>query len=126
MFADALNSNDRAAFQALGLRGRRRLERLAMRSEPHIGDAIAAHTFMNPARNGLHFGQFGHCFILGLVSRLNCAAPIVDSTSTTVHRLKPSEKKGADTKRIVRLLFVSHYMHAGSPVIRQGGDSMKI
>jgi hypothetical protein len=64
VLAGAMDGKDGAISEPAGLLRRRRLKRLRIRTEPRFDDAIAAHAIVNTARDGFHFGQFGHRLIV--------------------------------------------------------------
>jgi hypothetical protein len=65
MFSDAVNFKQPLPRQAPRLSGSWRLEGLRISAEPCLCNAIAANTPVYAACNGLNFGQFWHCSILG-------------------------------------------------------------
>ncbi len=60
----AMNGQERAAFEALGLARRRRFEGLAMPAEPGFNDAVAAQALVHSAGDRLDLRQLGHPFIV--------------------------------------------------------------
>lgn len=60
MFAGAMDGENNAAFEALGLPGGRGLEGFAMGAEPCGGDPVAAHTLIDAAGDGFYFRELGH------------------------------------------------------------------
>ncbi len=64
MLAAAMDSQHGASQKASGLPRWRSLEWLAVRAEPNLEDAVAAHPLMNAAGNGFHLGEFGHRIIV--------------------------------------------------------------
>lgn len=65
VFSRAVDGKNDAACQAFCLLGGRILERLAMRSKPDVGNAIAAHALVDAARDGFYLRQFGHSNSVG-------------------------------------------------------------
>jgi hypothetical protein len=65
VFSGAMHRNEHAAFKTLCLAGARCFEGLAVAPEPRLNDAVAAHTLVDAASYGFHFGQFGHSSIVG-------------------------------------------------------------
>lgn len=65
MFSGAMNREQQAAIQTLGLTGRRCFEGFFVASEPRGYDAITMHTLVNAASDRLHFGEFWHSSIVG-------------------------------------------------------------
>jgi hypothetical protein len=59
-----IDLQDLGPFEDFGLVGCGRFQGLTMRSKPGIDDAVAFDPRIHPARNSLHFGQFGHLDIV--------------------------------------------------------------
>jgi hypothetical protein len=64
VLAGAMNGEQNAAFQPLGLLRGRRLEGLPVGTEPDLDNVVAAHTRMHATSNGFNLWQFGHFSIV--------------------------------------------------------------
>jgi len=69
VLSSAMHSHEHAAFKTHCLAGARCFKGLGVAPEPRLNDAVAAHTLVDAASYGLHFGQFGHSSIVGRVER---------------------------------------------------------
>ena len=64
VLSGAMDGQNRASFQPLGLPRRRCFEGLAVSAKPHFDDAVAAQSLVHPTSDGLDLRQFRHCTIL--------------------------------------------------------------
>ncbi len=64
VFAGAVNGEKNPAYQAAGQFRRRSFERLMVRAEPDIDNAVPAHPLVDAAGDSLHFGELGHRSII--------------------------------------------------------------
>src|ERR1035438_7998316 len=60
-----MDAEEKAPFEPGGLLLRRRLEGFPMTGEPSLDDAVAQHSFVDTAGNGLYLGKLWHRSIVG-------------------------------------------------------------
>jgi hypothetical protein len=64
VFSRAMHRQNGAPFKSFGLSRWRRLERLRVRTKPHLRNAVPMHTLVHAAGDGLYLRQFRHLYIV--------------------------------------------------------------
>jgi hypothetical protein len=64
VFSGAVNGQNHASCQSLGLAGSGRLKKASVAAEPDFDDAVAAHVAVHAASNRLNFRKFRHPLIV--------------------------------------------------------------